>query len=179
MPVFVTFRLSDALPQQVLDRLLNERDAFLAAHPVPWDEPTEACYHAMFSDKLDEYLDAGHGCCALRSPTAACIVADRLQHFNGQRYQLWSFVIMPNHVHVLASIQDGHLLPDVLKGWKGVSSNYIHKAGLCDLDPLWQPEYFDRLLRSPQHFKVLREYIRENPRKAHLKEDDYLLWERE
>src|SRR6187401_2667167 len=61
VPIFVTFRLSDSLPTEVLEPWLAAREAFLALHPLPWDEATEASYHGQFSDKLDEYLDAGHG----------------------------------------------------------------------------------------------------------------------
>ncbi len=55
--IFVTFRLADSLPRELLDDWLRARDAFLAANPPPWDDLTEACYHGPFFDKLDEYLD--------------------------------------------------------------------------------------------------------------------------
>lgn len=78
--IFVTFRLADSLPRELLDAWLRSRDAFLAANPPPWDDLTEACYHGPFSDKLDEHLDAAHGSCALREPrlvrlTQAFVVA--------------------------------------------------------------------------------------------------------
>ena len=104
----------------------------------------------------------------MRDPRLAQIVADRLHHFDGQRYDLGSYVIMPNHVHVLFTLRDGESLPDTLQGWKGVSSRLIHKTGLSDLDPFWQPDYFDRLIRSPEHFSTVKAYIRENPAKAGL-----------
>ena len=177
MAVFVTFRLADSLPREVLEPLLAAREAFINAHPQPWDEITEAIFHAQFSDKLDEYLDAGHGSCALRDPHVAQIVADRFHHFNEQRYRLLSYIIMPNHAHVLFTLNGGESLPDALQGWKGVSSRLIHKAGLCELNPFWQPDYFDRLIRSPEHFDTVRAYIRENPAKAGLKAG-FLLRER-
>lgn len=89
MAVFVTFRLADSLPRELLDHWLRAREAFLAANPPPWDDITEACYHGLFSDKIGEHLDAAHGSCALRDPHLAQIVADRLHHFDGQRYDLW------------------------------------------------------------------------------------------
>jgi REP element-mobilizing transposase RayT len=102
----------------------------------------------------------------LCDPRLAQIVADRLHHFDGQRYDLWSYVIMPNHLHVLFTLRDGESLPDTLQGWKGVSSRFIHKTGLSALNPFWQPDYFDRLIRSPEHFSTVKAYIRENPAKA-------------
>ena len=129
VPVFVTFRLADSVPQELLKRWFSEREAFLAANPPPWDEITEACYHGRFSDALDECLDAAHGSCALRQSRVAQIVADRLHHFDGVRYHLWSYVIMPNHAHVLFTLNEGESLPDTLKGWKGVSSRMITRKG--------------------------------------------------
>ena len=113
----------------------------------------------------------------MRGPCLAQIVADRLHHFDGQRYDLWSDAITPNHVHVLFTLRDSESLPDTLQGWKGVSSRLIHKSGLCDLNPFWQPDYFDRLIRSPEHFNTVKAYIRENPAKAGLK-TAFVLWER-
>ncbi len=175
--LFFTFCRADSLPRELLDDWLRAREAFLAANPLPWDDITEACYHGQFTDKLDEHLDAAHGSCAVRDPGLAQIVADRLHHFDGQRYDLWSYVIMPNHVHVLFTLRDSESLPDTLQGWKGVSSRLIHKTGLSALNPFWQPDYFDRLIRSPEHFSTVKAYMRENPAKACLKAG-FALWER-
>ncbi|MFN7561950.1 MAG: transposase [Prosthecobacter sp.] len=103
----------------------------------------------------------------MRDPRLAQIVADRLHHFDGQRYDLRSYVIMPNHVHVLFTLRDGESLLDTLQGWKGVSSGLIHKNGLSALNPFWQPDYFS----------TVSAYIRENPAKAGLK-TGFMLWER-
>jgi REP element-mobilizing transposase RayT len=176
VPVFVTFRLADSLPHEVLAPLVAARDRFLAQHPKPWDDATENEFHRQFSVKLDEYLDVGYGCCALRNPTAAEIVAERLHHFASQRYDLQSYVIMPNHVHVLFSPHDATALPALVKAWKGISSRLIHQARLSDLNPFWQPDYFDRLIRSPQHFAKVQHYIEDNPAKANLSPGNYLLW---
>ena len=177
VPVFVTFRLADSLPQELLQTFLADRERFLLDNPQPWDEITEACYHGRFSDKLDEALDAGHGCSALRDPLIAQIVQERLHHFDDQRYHLQSYAIMPNHVHVLFSLKEAESLPLILQGWKGVSSRLIHKQGLSDLNPFWQAEYFDRLIRSPEHLEAVKGYIRDNPAKAGLR-FGFILWER-
>jgi REP element-mobilizing transposase RayT len=41
----------------------------------------------------------------------------------------------------------------------------------------WQPDYFDRLIRSPEHFSTVKTYIRENPAKADLK-SGFIVWDR-
>ncbi len=76
---------------------------------------------------------------------------------------------MPNHVHALFTLRDGEYLADTLQGWKGVSSRLIHPTGLSTLNPLWPPDDFDRLIRSPEPFSTVKAYIRENPAKAALK----------
>lgn len=168
VPVFVTFRLSDSLPKEVFESCLAERDAFIAANPLPWDDETDNAFHRKFTDRIDQNLDAAHGCCALRAPRIAEIVAGRLRHFDGDRYRLLSFVLMPNHVHVLFAPSEGETLANTLKGWKGTSSRFIHREGLCDLNPFWQPDYFDRLIRSTEHLEKTFRYIRENPAMAGL-----------
>jgi REP element-mobilizing transposase RayT len=176
VPVFVTFRLSDSLPKAVFEAWLERREAFLVSHPEPWDEVTEELYHLQFSDQIDEELDAAHGCCVLRDARISGIVEDRLRKFHDDRYRLLNFVIMPNHVHVLFIPSDDETLPDILKGWKGVSSRLVHREGFSELNPFWQPDYFDRLIRGPEHLERTFEYIRENPAKARLT-SGYLYWE--
>jgi putative transposase len=174
--IFVTFRLADSLPQEVLAPLIIARDRFVADNPKPWDEDMEDAFHRQFSVKLDAYLDAGHGSCALRKPAAAQTVAERLHYADGEHYDLHSYVIMPNHVHVLFSPHETKALPNLLKSWKGISSRLISQSLLSDLHPFWQPDYFDRLIRSPQHLAKVQRYIQENPLKAKLPQTDYLLW---
>ena len=95
-----------------------------------------------------------------------------------KRYQLLSYVVMPNHVHVLLTLEAGEPLSEMVRGWKGVSSRLIHKDGLSELNPFWQREYFDRLIRSPEHLTKVRGYIRENPVTAGLRSGEFVFWER-
>jgi type I restriction enzyme R subunit len=165
--VFVTWRLGDSLPKAKLDEWKAEREAWVKHHPEPWDEKTEAEYHERFSRQIDEWLDQGSGSCVLKDPANAKIVADALRHFDGERYELASFVVMPNHVHVLFRPLRGHALPEILKSWKGFTAREINKR-IGKTGALWQDEYFDRLIRNERHFFKVAEYIRENPGKAKL-----------
>jgi putative transposase len=60
---------------------------------------------------------------------------------------------------------------------KGISSRFIHKTGLSALNPFWQPDYFDCLIRSPEYFSTMKAYIRKNPVKARL-DKGFVLWKR-
>ena len=108
--VFVTWRLGDSLPKVKLDQWKEERAIWLSHHPEPWDRKTEAEYHDRFSRQIDEWLDQGSGSCVLKEPANANIVARALRHFDGERYAIAAFVVMPNHVHVLFRLLGDHAL---------------------------------------------------------------------
>ena len=116
---FVTWRLADSLPKAKLDQWNTERSDWLKQHPEPWDEEAETAYHEKFSRQIDEWLDQGGGSCVLRDLANASIVAEAMRHFDGERYEIASFVVMPNHVHVLFRPLGGHVLADIVKSWKG------------------------------------------------------------
>jgi len=175
---FVTWRLADALPQELLKQWEFECHAWMTHHPEPWSAADEAEYHERFSQAVDRHLDAGHGSCVLRDPAAAQIVADTLLFFEGQRSSMWAFVVMPNHVHALFSLLEGHELEKMMFTWKRFTSGKINEAAGRSGN-LWQAEYFDRLIRHEAHFEGVLSYILENPAKAKLRKGDSLLWLRE
>jgi len=174
---FVTWRLDDAMPKEKLDEWNQERDAWLARHPKPWDKEIAQQFHHKFSHRLDEWLDAGHGSCLLQQPAIRKIVTNALVHFDGQRYELTAYVVMPNHVHVLLRLHEEQALSDILHSWKSFTAKAIHKAQNTT-GTLWQPEYWDRLIRNERHFSACLNYLRQNPVKAHLANQSFTFWER-
>jgi leucyl-tRNA synthetase len=172
---FVTWLLDDSLPKEKIEQWEAERIAWSNTHPQPWDQETEKAYHQRFSDRLDEWLDAGSGSCLLKKPEIRAIVSQAISHFAGERYHLHAFVVMPNHVHVLFSPNQGHQLSEILHSWKSFTSKQIGKVTGKE-GKFWQPEYYDRLIRSQRHFDKILQYIEENPAKAKLTEKDFTLW---
>lgn len=100
---FVTFRLADALSQAKLGDFVEQRTRWFGLHPKPWTVEVWEEYRKRFGDPVQKWLDAGYGSCALRRPEVRQIVEDALRHFDGDRYDLGEFVVMPNHVHVLVT----------------------------------------------------------------------------
>ena len=116
---------------------------------------------------IEEYLDAGHGKCWLRQPSVARIAQDALIHFDGERYRLLSWCIMPNHVHALIETQMQFSLGSVLHSWKSFIGHEANKfLGLKG--EFWQREYLDRYVRNSEHYEKAVNYIEENPVKAEL-----------
>lgn len=165
---FVTWRLADSLPQSFIQEWLQQREAWLQQHPQPWTPDTETAYHERFSERYLERLDQGHGECILQHAPCADAVEQALRFFDGQRYQLQSFVIMPNHVHVLVRLQQDWPLERVVQNWKERSAKGIN-AVRNTTGQVWQKGYFDRLVRSAEHHAYISHYITQNPAKAGLR----------
>ena len=173
--IFVTWRLADSLPQEKLAEFEKAKTAWLAEHPLPWDEATETEYHVTFSNEIDAWLDAGAGECILRDPDIAEIVKSALLHFDGERYVMDSFVVMPNHVHVLFQLKEGFKLEDVLHSWKSFTAKNINTKIGGD-GAVWQRDYWDRIVRGGKHAENLRRYIERNPEKAKLGDGEFVLY---
>jgi Transposase IS200 like len=171
--LFVTWRLADSLPEAVVHKLDEYRKLWLAAHPKPWTDEESKTYNRLFTLAFEALLDDAHGSCVLREPIMSCIVADALLHFHGQRYAIDHFVVMPNHVHVLFHPLAENKLEDIVGSWKRFTAREINRQ-LGREGPLWQSEYWDRLVRGENHFRWVREYIARNPEK--LPPGTFRLW---
>jgi putative transposase len=173
---FVTWRLADSIPQAQLRQLQFEKEVWLNGHPQPWSVETEEEYWERYGRRIEKWLDSGHGSCVLRSNGVRRIVAETLRHFDEDRYSLVSFVIMPNHVHALFSLACRNKIEQVLHSWKRFSAREINRV-LGRKGPLWQSEYWDRMIRSDKHFWRVVQYVRDNPVKAHLHPGEYTVYE--
>jgi putative transposase len=151
---FVTFRLADSLPASVAEMLHREANV----------------HH------LDRELDVGLGACWLRRPEIASLVQQALLHFDCARYRLISWCLMPNHVHVVIEVMDGHSLTNIVRSWKSFTARKANDQ-LGRSDPFWHPDYFDRYMRNEEHLAQTVEYVEMNPVKAGLtKRSEDWIW---
>jgi REP element-mobilizing transposase RayT len=156
----VTFRLADSMPQSKI----HEIEEQLANHS-PENIDTER------RKKMEAWLDTGMGCCALRHPAVAALVQETLLKWDGDRYRLFAWCIMPNHVHAL--IQTIAPLSRIIQSWKSFTGRWINQkhTALRLAIPgtaLWFREYWDRYIRDQNHFDRARAYIERNPVSAGL-----------
>ncbi len=117
--------------------------------------------------RIEKYEDNGHGACYLRDDRIAALVEQALKHFDGERYHLVAWCVMPNHVHVLIQQIEGHPLSKVIQSWKSFTAHEANKI-LGRSGDFWMPDYFDRFIRDEKHFDAVVEYIHQNPIKAGL-----------
>jgi putative transposase len=186
---FITFRTADSLPADVFQLWCRRRDDWLERHGVEprmpdWSVRLQSLplaqqreFHNTFSREFMEHLDRGHGACVLRRSDLAGIVSQNLHYGNGQRYHLGDFVVMPNHVHLLACLLGDTDLEKQCSSWKKYTATRINQA-LGRQGRFWQEESFDHLVRSPEQFEHFRQYIADNPNKAGLHTGEYLYWGR-
>lgn len=169
---FVTFRLADSLPQSKLKEYGDMKGQWLDIHPKPWDAATKALYENEVGNTMDRWLDAGYGGCMLKSESARSIVANAILHFDGDRYDIHAFVIMPNHVHVLLSTRGDNLVQGIVGSWKKFSAHEINRLQGRQ-GPVWESDSFDHMVRNETAFQAKLDYIINNP--AHLPPDCYTL----
>jgi len=96
------------------------------------------------------------------APTERGIVLDTVVQYNDLRYTLHAAVVMNDHAHMLLQPFAGFALEKIMhsrKGW--TSRRMVREHGRTA--PVWQSEYFDRIVRDEQEFLEKYRYIVENP----------------
>ena len=146
----VTFRLADSLPRRVYEQILSSAKA---------DEDR--------FKRLEGLIDCGRGACILRRREIATIVENALLFFDGDRYRLLAWAVMPNHVHALIEQIDGYSLSSIAHSWKSFTAKAINKCQ-GTTGSVWSPDYHDRFVRNAEHYGRAINYIEQNPVKAGL-----------
>ena len=149
-PVFLTWRLYGSLPP---NRVF----------------PTATLRSGQAFAAMDRLLDETRaGPVYLRQPALADMVVEALR-YNATalaHYRLWSYVVMPNHVHLLAT--PAVPVPKMTRSLKGITAKRANlMLGLTGRS-FWQEESFDHMVRNEREFEKIRSYIEENPVRAGL-----------
>jgi REP element-mobilizing transposase RayT len=145
----VTFRLADSLPRELYAHILSRADEHERAR------------------LMHRSIDEGRGNCLLGTPENAEIVANALSFFDGERYKLLAWVVMPNHVHAMIEQIEGHRLDRIVHSWKSFTAKQINRRQNSE-GPVWARDYFDRYIRDERHYLNAVYYIENNPVKAGL-----------
>ena len=176
--VAVTYRLTDSLPESVHREYLARKQALHERIArVEAEAGGRSCVDrlrglrrelaGLYTGQLEAALHRGDGACLLRDPRVAQALRDAWSHFDGDRYELIAWCIMPNHVHLLVAPAPGHPLADLLHSWKSFTAKEVNKL-LGRQGALWQREYYDHLVRDGEDYRNQVQYILENPHKAGL-----------
>jgi putative DNA methylase len=148
--VFLTWRLYDSLAPN---------------RAFPAGEISSGRAFAAMDRLLDE---ARAGQFYLRQPAVADMVVEAI-HYNANvigHYVLHAFVVMPNHVHLLAT--PAVTLPKLTKSLKGITAKRANAILALTGSPFWQEESYDHLVREAREFDKIWNYIEGNPVRAGL-----------
>jgi REP-associated tyrosine transposase len=109
------------------------------------------------------------------------------QHYPHLR--LHEFVVMPNHVHGIVELLEevgtgprplptkerkSHGLPEIVRAFKSFSARGINSVRRASGKPLWQRNYFERVIRDVKDLEMIRDYIRANPARWRTNPDDVM-----
>ncbi len=178
-PLFITFRLADSLPLEILAELKVQRESeWKALKNNASDEryKIDKKYFHCYDDWLDK---CKFGPRWLQAENIAEIVAKEIQNLNGNRYRLIAYCIMPNHVHLLIESLVGeqathqgmsakYPVADTLRLLKGRTARDCNLA-LKRSGSFWQHESYDHFVRNnEEELEQTILYILNNPIKAGL-----------
>ena len=174
----VTFRQADALPASALTKYREARDLILEKIEILKNLESSRSQLDQLKELRDELshiqttfiepaLDQGHGTCLLKDPENAKLIQNALTHFDGKRYDLLSWCVMPNHVHVVLTTYPGEALEKILHSWKSFTSHEVNKRNKTS-ETIWQKESYDHLVRDEEDLRNQVEYVLNNPAKAGL-----------
>jgi putative transposase len=104
----------------------------------------------------------------LQSERSAQLFIRVLYEYRAQgRFRLHEFVIMPEHFHLLLTIDAGMTIERAVQFIKG---GFAFRAGkeFGRRSPVWQKGFHDERVWNSQQYERLREYIHSNPVKRGL-----------
>jgi putative transposase len=163
---FVTVRLADSLPREVVLQLKDIHDSLAT---IDARSAQFAALQRQHFRTMEKYLDAGMGACALKEEANAADLVHELGSLREWAVAVPHFTIMPNHWHAL--LVPGplctHSLSAIMKRLKGRTGIRLRQR-LGGVGPVWQREWFDRWIRNEAEWQRTVDYIRNNPVKANL-----------
>ncbi|MBI5767615.1 MAG: transposase [Verrucomicrobia bacterium] len=101
-------------------------------------------------------------CCQIRGTDQLCAPATSskllaaMSHYQtAQRWHVFVWVLMPDHLHAIVSLPTEESLTKTVAAWKRFTAR---EAGIA-----WQRGFFDHRLRSDESLEEKAHYIRMNP----------------
>jgi REP element-mobilizing transposase RayT len=142
---FVTWRLAGTLPFHVLTA-----------------EPDEGTKFQREDFELDK---STQGPCWLEIPEIATIFVEALKYSESVgKYELYAWVVMPNHVHIVLKPKEP--LCRIVRWLKAATANRANTLMVRTGQAFWSREYYDRWIRDSKELGRVINYVESNPVKA-------------
>ena len=161
---FITYRLVDSIPMcriKEWNEITNQRKKIAKTQTGKYNEQKR--HFGLIDNYLDKSANEPYW---LKQDAIATIVADSLQFYAEKFYKLWSYCIMPNHVHlVITTLKDAPPLYTILQKHKRHTAKGCNKV-LNRTGKFWTHESYDHIVRSNDEFNRIVFYTIYNPVKA-------------
>ncbi len=173
--VFITWRLAGTLPAHVrklFERLKAASGDLETIRDLKRIKAENARLFGLYQEydlELANWDDPGF---SLNQDALAAIVTGAFHFYAGTKYELHTYCVMSNHVHILLRAlrneQGGLYRISDLVGWlKSYTAHEINKV-LGRRGQLWDNFHFDRIIRDARNYDNVVNYIRMNPVAAGL-----------
>jgi len=183
---FITFRLAGSLPKQIVAKIKRERELFLKEKLRKSDTLDSLAdvrkYIQRQTFKKYEHIldDPNSGPTWLFQPKVAQIVKEAI-HFRDQtEFELYTYCIMSNHVHLVFKLLQQQIATDrttsgteypvtkILKSLKWYTAKECNKVLNRTGNSFWHPESYDHVIRDADERENIIFYTLQNPVKAGL-----------
>jgi putative transposase len=184
---FVTFRLAGSLPHDVIMRLkeeyAQEEEQYLQEKNYSYRREKIRDIRNEYFNRFDELLNSNKtGPSYMSDPMIAEIIAESIRHRDGKQYDLITYCIMPNHVHIVFSLADRdsqsgstvgrrdsstYVVANILENLKWYTALKANRL-LKRTGQFWQHESYDHVVRDGKELDRIIRYVLNNPVKARL-----------
>jgi 1-hydroxy-2-methyl-2-(E)-butenyl 4-diphosphate synthase len=169
----VSFRLNNSIPKSALDDYVQRKEILLkklqqhestssSRSHLPEILAIRTEIGSLYQQIIDTAQNASYGECHLAREEIANLVVNALKHFDGSRYELIAWSVMPNHVHAILKPLSEEDLGKILYSWKSFTAKEANKI-LGREGAFWQPEYYDHIIRDGEDFRHQVKYVLNNP----------------
>lgn len=168
-PIFVTWCLKGALPRPIIEMLRRERARLERQNCLPGESPEmrKVRHGKILFAIAVKHLDlAADGPAHLKDPAVAKTVEESILFGVPERYDLYAWCVMANHVHVL--FQPRWKFEKIMQGIKGFTAHEINAQQNASGRIFWQDESYDHWVRDDEELNRIIDYIEQNPVRAGL-----------
>ena len=177
---FITFRLANSLPREVVEKLLDEAkqldESFLKTQALPEEYNLKTIEQQKLFEQWDIALHTSMSRNRyLEDERVASIVVDSIRFHDKEWFDLEAFCIMPNHVHLVLTPMEkaegtDYSLAEITHNIKRNSSKQANQI-LGRTGAFWQHENYDHVIRDSIELERIVQYVLYNPVKASLIEN--------
>lgn len=173
---FITTRIANSLPMKVIVEIKNQKhdfEQFLEHVEENKKQLAIREFHKHYFKRFDELLDNNNQNRKwLMNPDIQQIIKQNFMHWNKIRYNLITYCIMPNHLHLvirplIKSSEIYESLAKIMFSIKSYAANECNKI-LDRKGQFWQHESYDHYIRNNDELNFYVNYILQNPVKAGL-----------